>query len=35
MSCPYGVRSLNKETKVVEKCTMCEQLIAAGASLSA
>ena len=30
MSCPYGVRSLNKETKVVEKCTMCEQLVAAG-----
>ena len=30
MACPYGVRSLNKESKVVEKCTMCEQLIAAG-----
>lgn len=30
MACPYDVRALNKETKVVEKCTMCEQLIAAG-----
>ncbi len=30
MACPYDVRYLNDETKVVEKCTMCEQLIAAG-----
>lgn len=30
MACPYGVRYLNAEQKVVEKCTMCEQLILAG-----
>ena len=30
MACPYGVRYLNEEEKVVEKCTMCEQLIAQG-----
>jgi DMSO reductase iron-sulfur subunit len=27
-ACPYGVRFLNEETKVVEKCTMCAQLVA-------
>jgi len=26
MACPYGVRSYNRETKVVEKCTLCGQL---------
>ncbi|MDR0310949.1 MAG: 4Fe-4S dicluster domain-containing protein [Acidobacteriota bacterium] len=26
MACPYGVRSFNRETKVVEKCTLCVQL---------
>ena len=30
MACPYGVRSFNKETKVVEKCTLCVQLQAVG-----
>ena len=30
MACPYGVRYLNAEEKVVEKCTMCEQKISAG-----
>ena len=30
MACPYSVRYLNKEEKVVEKCTMCQQLIATG-----
>ena len=25
MSCPYGVRYLNDEERVVEKCTLCEQ----------
>lgn len=29
-ACPYGVRSLNPETNVVEKCTMCHQLIEEG-----
>ena len=28
MSCPYGVRCLNEEERVVEKCTLCEQKIA-------
>lgn len=28
MSCPYGVRYLNTEERVVEKCTLCEQRIA-------
>ena len=28
MACPYGVRYLNQEQRVVEKCTMCQQLIA-------
>jgi Fe-S-cluster-containing dehydrogenase component len=30
MACPYGVRSFNKEMKVVEKCTLCVQLHAVG-----
>ena len=30
MACPYGVRYLNEDEKVVEKCTMCEQKIAQG-----
>ena len=30
MSCPYGVRYLNEEEGVVEKCTLCEQKIAQG-----
>ena len=30
MACPYGVRYLNEEEKVVEKCTMCEQRISQG-----
>ena len=30
MACPYGVRYLNEEEKVVEKCTLCEQLISQG-----
>jgi len=30
MSCPYGVRYLNAESRVVEKCTLCEQRIAEG-----
>ena len=30
MACPYGVRYLNEEERVVEKCTMCEQKIAQG-----
>ena len=30
MACPYGVRYLNKEERVVEKCTLCEQRIAQG-----
>ena len=25
MACPYGVRYLNQEERVVEKCTLCEQ----------
>lgn len=29
-ACPYGVRYLNAELNVVEKCTMCSQLIADG-----
>jgi len=32
MSCPYGVRYLNAEERVVEKCTLCEQKIASGAT---
>jgi Fe-S-cluster-containing dehydrogenase component len=30
MACPYGVRYLNDEERVVEKCTLCEQKIAQG-----
>ena len=30
MACPYGVRYLNEEERVVEKCTMCEQRISQG-----
>ena len=30
MSCPYGVRYLNTEERVVEKCTLCEQKTAQG-----
>ena len=30
MACPYGVRYLNEEERVVEKCTMCEQKVAQG-----
>jgi len=30
MSCPYGVRYLNSESKVVEKCTLCEQRTSEG-----
>ena len=30
MRCPYGVRYLNEEERVVEKCTLCEQQIAQG-----
>ena len=30
MACPYGVRYLNEEECVVEKCTLCEQKIAQG-----
>ena len=30
MACPYGVRYLNEDERVVEKCTLCEQKIAQG-----
>lgn len=30
MSCPYGVRYLNEEEGVVEKCTLCQQCTAQG-----
>ena len=30
MACPYGVRYLNEEAGVVEKCTLCEQKTAQG-----
>ncbi|WP_305117782.1 4Fe-4S dicluster domain-containing protein, partial [uncultured Adlercreutzia sp.] len=30
MACPYGVRSWNEEQQVVEKCTLCNHLTAAG-----
>ncbi len=30
MACPYGVRYLNKDERVVEKCTMCEQRLKEG-----
>ena len=30
MACPYGVRYLNQEERVVEKCTLCEQRVSQG-----
>ena len=30
MACPYGVRYLNEDERVVEKCTLCEQQVAQG-----
>jgi Fe-S-cluster-containing dehydrogenase component len=30
MACPYNVRYLNERERVVEKCTLCEQLVQAG-----
>ena len=30
MACPYGVRDWNKAESVVEKCTLCQHLTAAG-----
>jgi Fe-S-cluster-containing dehydrogenase component len=30
MACPYNVRYLNEEQRVVEKCTLCDQKIAQG-----
>ena len=30
MACPYGVRYLNETERVVEKCTLCEQITAQG-----
>ena len=30
MACPYGVRYLNQDEKVVEKCTLCEQKTSQG-----
>jgi Fe-S-cluster-containing dehydrogenase component len=30
MACPYNVRYLNEDERVVEKCTLCEQKIAQG-----
>ena len=30
MACPYNVRYLNEEERVVEKCTLCEQKLAQG-----
>ncbi len=30
MACPYGVRYLNEEERVVEKCTLCHQQTAQG-----
>lgn len=30
MACPYGVRSYNHDTGVIEKCTLCSHLIDAG-----
>ena len=30
IGCPYGVRYLNEEERVVEKCTLCEQKTAQG-----
>ena len=30
MACPYGVRYLNEDERVVEKCTLCEQKTSQG-----
>jgi Fe-S-cluster-containing dehydrogenase component len=30
MACPYNVRYLNEDERVVEKCTLCEQIIGGG-----
>lgn len=30
MACPYNVRYLNEEENVVEKCTLCEQIVSQG-----
>lgn len=30
MACPYNVRYLNEEQRVVEKCTLCEQKVSQG-----
>lgn len=30
MSCPYNVRYLNEEERVVEKCTLCQQQVTQG-----
>ncbi|MFR4999885.1 MAG: 4Fe-4S dicluster domain-containing protein [Slackia sp.] len=30
MACPYGVRYLNQEERVVEKCTLCQQKLNQG-----
>lgn len=30
MACPYGVRYLNEDEGVVEKCTLCEQMVSQG-----
>ena len=30
MACPYNVRYLNEDERVVEKCTLCEQKVAQG-----
>ncbi|MDR3307273.1 MAG: 4Fe-4S dicluster domain-containing protein [Coriobacteriales bacterium] len=30
MACPYGVRYLNVTERIVEKCTLCEQMIEQG-----
>lgn len=34
-ACPYGVRMLNEDAKVVEKCTLCNHLTADGKELPA
>ena len=30
MACPYNVRYLNEQERVVEKCTLCEQIVEQG-----
>jgi DMSO reductase iron-sulfur subunit len=30
LACPYGVRTYNQDTGVIEKCTMCAQLVERG-----